>query len=70
MFELLQVQMYLVVTLAYIIFWGPLFTVSSSLSFLSTQVTLINWQWTFEDAKKSMAHEVKLRDYNKEEQFL
>jgi len=44
-----RVKMFLVITLAYIIFWGPLFT-----------VTLVHWDWTFEDAKQSMAHEVTL----------
>ena len=42
-----RVRMFLVVSLAYLLFWGPLFL-----------VTLANWQWTFEDAKQSMAHEV------------
>ena len=39
-------QMFLVITLAYLIFWGPLFL-----------VTLFNWSWDWNDAKKSMAHE-------------
>lgn len=38
--------MFLVITLAYLIFWGPLFL-----------VTLFNWSWDWNDAKKSMAHE-------------
>ena len=36
-----------VITTAYLIFWGPLFA-----------VTLINWDWNYEDAKESTAHEV------------
>ena len=36
-----------VITTAYLIFWGPLFA-----------VTLINWDWDYEDAKASTAHEV------------
>ena len=58
----LQVKLFLVVTLAYLIFWGPLFAVSKN-TYLSKlihyiQVTLINWDWSFEDAKQSVAHEV------------
>jgi hypothetical protein len=30
--------MFLVITVAYLIFWGPLFT-----------VTLVNWNWEFEE---------------------
>ena len=41
--------MFLVITVAYLIFWGPLFL-----------VTLFNWSWEWVDAKKSMAHEVKV----------
>lgn len=37
----------LVITTAYLIFWGPLFA-----------VTLVNWDWDYEDAKASTAHEV------------
>ena len=36
-----------VITTAYLIFWGPLFA-----------VTLVNWDWDYEDAKESTAHEV------------
>ena len=39
----------LVITMAYLIFWGPLFF-----------VTLFNWDWDYEEAKQSMAHEVTL----------
>ena len=42
-----RVKMFLVITVAYLIFWGPLFL-----------VTLFNWSWEWVDAKKSMAHEV------------
>ena len=38
-----------VITTAYLIFWGPLFL-----------VTLLNWDWDYEEAKQSMAHEVTL----------
>jgi len=44
-----RVKMFLVITIAYLIFWGPLFL-----------VTLVNWDWNFEEAKHSMAHEVTL----------
>ena len=44
-----RVKMFLVITIAYLIFWGPLFL-----------VTLVNWDWNFEEAKQSMAHEVTL----------
>ena len=44
-----RVKMFLVITIAYLIFWGPLFL-----------VTIINWDWDFEEAKQSMAHEVTL----------
>merc|ERR1719357_1858133 len=44
-----RVKMFLVITVAYLIFWGPLFL-----------VTLVNWSWNFEEAKQSMAHEVTL----------
>ena len=43
-----RVKMFLVITVAYLIFWGPLFL-----------VTLFNWSWEWVDAKKSMAHEVR-----------
>ena len=39
----------LVITMASLIFWGPLFF-----------VTLFNWDWDYEEAKQSMAHEVTL----------
>merc|ERR1712080_213878 len=44
-----RVKMFLVITVAYLIFWGPLFL-----------VTLVNWSWEWKDAKKSMSHEVSL----------
>ena len=44
-----RVKMFLVITVAYLIFWGPLFL-----------VTLFNWSWEWVDAKKSMAHEVRI----------
>ena len=44
-----RVRMYSVVTLAYLLFWGPLFL-----------TTLIHWDWTFQEAKQSMLHEVTL----------
>merc|ERR1712141_80238 len=44
-----RVKMFIVITVAYLIFWGPLFL-----------VTLFNWSWEWVDAKKSMAHEVAL----------
>jgi hypothetical protein len=44
---LARVKMFLVITVAYLIFWGPLFL-----------VTLLNWSWEWKDAKKSMSHEV------------
>ena len=44
-----RVKMFLVITVAYLIFWGPLFL-----------VTLFNWSWEWVDAKKSMAHEVEI----------
>ena len=43
-----RVKMFLVITVAYLIFWGPLFL-----------VTLFNWSWEWKDAKKSMSHEVR-----------
>ena len=44
-----RVKMFFVITVAYLIFWGPLFL-----------VTLFNWSWEWVDAKKSMAHEVEI----------
>ena len=44
---MVRVKMFLVITVAYLIFWGPLFL-----------VTLVNWSWEWKDAKKSMSHEV------------
>ena len=44
-----RVKMFFVITVAYLIFWGPLFL-----------VTLLNWDWDYEEAKQSMAHEVTL----------
>ena len=43
-----RVKMFLVITVTYLIFWGPLFL-----------VTLLNWSWEWKDAKKSMSHEVR-----------
>ena len=42
-----KVRLFLVISLTYMVFWGPLFT-----------VTLINWSWEWKDAKKSLSHEV------------
>ena len=42
-----RVKMFFVITVAYLIFWGPLFL-----------VTLLNWDWDWVDAKKSWAHDV------------
>ena len=44
-----RVKMFLVITITYMIFWGPLFL-----------VTLLNWEWNFDEAKQSIAHEVTL----------
>ena len=44
-----RVKMFLVITVAYLIFWGPLYL-----------VTILNWNWSFEEAKQSVAHEVTL----------
>ena len=41
--------MFIVITMAYLIFWGPLFV-----------VTLANYTDDWKAAKKSMAHEVSL----------
>ena len=43
-----QVKMFIVITMAYLIFWGPLFI-----------VTLANYTDDWKAAKKSMAHEVR-----------
>ena len=42
-----HVKMFVIITLAYIIFWGPLFV-----------VTLININLDWKDAKSSVSHEV------------
>ena len=42
-----RVKMFVVVTTAYVIFWGPLFL-----------TTLANYSNNWKDARKSMAHEV------------
>ena len=42
-----KVKMFIVITMAYLIFWGPLFI-----------VTLANYTDDWKAAKKSMAHEV------------
>ena len=42
-----RVKMFFVITVAYLIFWGPLFL-----------VTLLNWDWEWVDAEKSWAHDV------------
>ena len=42
-----RVKMFLVITIAYLIFWGPLFL-----------ETLIKWGWMWEEAKTSISHEV------------
>ena len=42
-----HVKMFVIITLAYIIFWGPLFV-----------VTLINISLDWKDAKSSVSHEV------------
>ena len=44
-----HVKMFVIITLAYIIFWGPLFL-----------VTLINISLDWKDAKSSVSHEVSL----------
>merc|ERR1719361_20148 len=44
-----KVRVFLVISFTYILFWGPLFT-----------VTLINWGWEWKDAKNSLSHEVTL----------
>ena len=50
-----RVKMFLVITVAYLIFWGPLFL-----------VTLLNWSWEWKDAKKSMSHEVILKNFERQ----
>ena len=40
LFDSLIFKMFLIITLAYLIFWGPLFT-----------VTLLNWDWEFEEVR-------------------
>ena len=44
-----HVKMFIIITLAYIIFWGPLFL-----------VTLINISLDWKDAKSSVSHEVDI----------
>lgn len=44
-----RVKMFFVITVAYLIFWGPLFL-----------VTLLNWDWEWVDAEKSWAHDVRI----------
>ncbi|XP_023330423.1 uncharacterized protein LOC111702868 isoform X2 [Eurytemora carolleeae] len=44
-----RVKMFLIITLAYLIFWGPLFL-----------VTLFNYGWELQEGKQSIAHEVTL----------
>ena len=44
-----HVKMFVIITLAYIIFWGPLF-----------MVTLINMSLDWKDAKSSVSHEVRI----------
>ena len=43
----MKVRMLSIITGSYIIFWGPLFA-----------VTVWHWSWGWEEAKKSLAHEV------------
>ena len=45
-----QVKMFVIITLAYLIFWGPLFV-----------VTLANISTDWKDVKSSVAHEVNLQ---------
>ena len=42
-----RVKMYLFITISYMMFWGPLFL-----------ETLVKWGWAWEDAKRSISHEV------------
>ena len=42
-----KVRMLSIITGSYLIFWGPLFV-----------VTVWHWSWGWEEAKKSLAHEV------------
>ena len=45
-----KLRVFLVISVTYILFWGPLFT-----------VTLVNWSWEWKDAKNSLSHEVMLQ---------
>ena len=45
-----KVKIFFAISFSYIIFWGPLFT-----------VTLVNWSWEWKDAKNSLSHEVRMR---------
>ena len=42
-----KVRIFFAISFSYILFWGPLFT-----------VTLANWSWEWKDAKNSISHEV------------
>ena len=42
-----RVKMYIIITISYLVFWGPLFL-----------ETLIKWGWMWEEAKSSISHEV------------
>ena len=42
-----KVRIFFAILFSYIMFWGPLFT-----------VTLANWSWEWKDAKNSISHEV------------
>jgi len=44
-----KVRIFFAISFSYILFWGPLFT-----------VTLVNWNWEWKDAKNSLSHEVTL----------
>ena len=44
-----KVKIFFAISFSYIIFWGPLFT-----------VTLVNWSWEWKDAKNSLSHEVRM----------
>ena len=46
-----RVKMFVIITLAYLIFWGPLFI-----------VTLANISLDWKDAKSSVAHEVNTQE--------
>ena len=43
-----KVRIFFAISFSYILFWGPLFT-----------VTLVNWNWEWKDAKNSLSHEVR-----------